>query len=199
MQQQHTAYDRLRHPSIAYDCCCYLDSRFPLARISLHDGSTLCIVRGDTHLHDIIFRLDAQLLIDLVLHGETMTCMDMHIESNIRTQYAWQQRACTCAATSAHGRTTGHKTHMRICGNAMHAQVRVHAHNGFEHVRTVPSESTRDMMSGLMCITCDDILCIHVTCDMRTMQHTRHASMHDQHVCMHTRHTCATCRCACSP
>jgi len=43
------------------------DSRSPFRRISHNDSATLGIVGIDTHLHNVVFRRDAELLVDFVL------------------------------------------------------------------------------------------------------------------------------------
>lgn len=49
-----------------------LDSLSPFAGVAHDDGPAFCIVRGDSHFHDIFFACDAELLVDFVFDGEAV-------------------------------------------------------------------------------------------------------------------------------
>ncbi len=44
----------------------------PLVAVAGHDGAAVAVVRGDAHLHHLLRRRDAERLVDLVLHGQTV-------------------------------------------------------------------------------------------------------------------------------
>ena len=44
----------------------------PLLLVAHHNGTALAVVLGDAHAHDVVLARDAELLVDLVLHGQAV-------------------------------------------------------------------------------------------------------------------------------